>query len=144
MRNIRHLQETMERLLSDFSKLRMPLMLGEESVWLPLTDVYETGDEFVVRMEIAGMDPEDIRVTLDERILIIKGVRRDPTPTGKKHFHKMEITVGPFERNIEIPADFRISSVEAHYEKGFLTIRIGKGAKEFTARDRIVPVERGA
>ena len=63
VRDIRHLQETMERLLSDFSRLRMPLLLSKESVWHPLTDVYETENEFVIRMEISGVDPADFKVT---------------------------------------------------------------------------------
>ena len=143
MRDLRHLQETMEQLLSDFSRLRMPLMLGKESVWRPRTDVYETEREFVVRMEIPGMKAEDFKVMLDGHLLILSGARTDQTPSGKKHFHKMEITLGPFERNIEIPLDFNISSVEAAYRKGFLTVRVGRGAEDTTTGERIVPVERG-
>jgi HSP20 family protein len=144
IRDIRHLQETMEQLLSDFSRLRMPLMLGKESVWRPRTDVYETNREMVVRMEIPGMRAQDFSVTLDGHMLILRGVRTDPTPSGKKHFHKMEITLGPFERNIEIPLDFHISSVEATYKNGFLIVRVGRGAEDTTTGERIVPVERGA
>ncbi len=143
IRDIRHLQETMERLLSDFSRLRMPLLLSKESVWRPLTDVYETENEFNVRMEIPGMDPSDFKVTLDDHMLIISGVRRDPTPRGKKQFYEMEITLGPFEKNIEIPRDFHIASVEAGYENGFLSIRVTRGARELKAGERIIPVERG-
>lgn len=141
IRDIRHLQETMERLLSDFSTLSTPLLLGKESVWRPLTDVYETEKEFIVRMEIAGMDKDDFRVILHERSLTIKGARRDPTPAGKKHFHKMEISVGPFERNVEIPPTIQISSMEAHYDNGYLIIRIDKGGKRFRRGERIIPVE---
>jgi HSP20 family protein len=143
MRDIRHLQETMEQLLSDFSRLRMPLLLSKESVWRPLTDVYETDRELVIRMEIPGMKAEDFRVTLEGHMVILRGVRKDPIPTGRKHFHKMEITLGPFERNIEIPPDFHIASVEANYENGFLIIRVGKGAEDVAVRERIIPVERG-
>lgn len=143
IRDIRHLQETMERLLSDFSRLRMPLLLGKESVWRPLTDVYETGNEFVIRMEVPGMDPGDFKVTLEDHMLIIRGIRRDPTSPGKKQFHEMEITLGPFERNIGIPRDFHIASMEARYENGFLIIRVAKGARELRSGERIIPVERG-
>jgi HSP20 family protein len=143
MRNIRHLQETMEQLLSDFSRLRMPLLLSKESVWRPMTDVYETEKEFVVRMEIPGMEAKDFSVILVDHMLIIRGVRRDPTPSSRKHFHKMEITLGPFERNIEIPPGFHISSLEAHYENGFLVVRVAKGTRELKAGERIIPVERG-
>ncbi len=144
IRDMRHLQETMERLLSDFSRLRMPLMLSKESVWRPLTDVYETDEELIVRMEIAGMDPQDLSVTLGRRLLVIKGVRRDPGRAGRRHFHKMEVTVGPFERIIEIPRDVLISSVDAHYENGFLIVRVHKGAKSLRTLERTIPVERGA
>jgi HSP20 family protein len=143
IRDIRHLQETMERLLADFSRLRMPLMLGKETVWRPLTDVYETEDEFIVRMEIAGMEAGDFSVTLDNRILILRGVRRDPAPPAKRHFHKMEITVGPFERIIEVPPHIQIASAEAHYENGFLMVRVQKGVAATEQEELIIPVERG-
>ena len=143
IRNIRHLQQTMERLLSDFSRLRMPLLLGKESVWRPLTDVYETENEFIIRMEIPGMDPDDFKVTLEDHMLIIRGIRQDPTRTGKKRFHEMEITLGPFERNIGIPRDFHIASMEAVYENGFLIIRVAKGGREIESGERMIPVERG-
>ncbi|HVP58175.1 MAG TPA: hypothetical protein VMU02_08750, partial [bacterium] len=83
MKDIRYLQETMERLLSDFSSLKTPLVLGKESLWRPLTDVYETDRELVIRMDVAGMDARDFDLTLRGRVLTIRGVRRDPTPTTK-------------------------------------------------------------
>lgn len=143
MKDIRYLQETMERLLSDFSSLKTPLVLGKESVWRPLTDVYETERELIIRMDVAGMDPHDFDLALRGRVLTISGVRRDPTPTAKKHFHKMEISLGPFERNIEIPSRLQVSSLEAHYDNGYLLVKIGKGAKRFPQRERIISVERG-
>lgn len=143
MSEIRHLQETMEKLLSDFSGLRTPLLLAKESVWRPLTDVYETDKEHVIRMDIAGMEPKDFSITLSERILTIRGIRRDPTPPGGKHFHKMEISVGPFERNIELPPALRIAAIEANYENGYLLIRILKGGGKHKSGVRVVPVQRG-
>jgi HSP20 family protein len=141
--DIKHLQETMERLLSDFSRLGTPLLLGGRPLWRPVTDVYETENEFVVRMEIAGMEAGDVEVLLHGRALTIKGVRRDPTPAGRKHFHKMEISLGPFERNVEIPSHIRITSTEARYESGYLMIVLGKGKRDLGGRERIIPVERG-
>jgi HSP20 family protein len=141
--DIRHLQETMERLLSDFSRLRTPLLLGKDYVWRPLTDVYETDSELVIRMDVAGMDPRDFQVNLHGRMLTIRGVRHDPVRGGHKHFHKMEIDVGAFERNIEIPHHMGISSVGAQYENGFLVVKLAKGASRVRGRERVVPVDRG-
>lgn len=144
IKDIRHLQETMERLLLDFSRLHTPLLIGKESLWRPLTDVYETDKEYVIRMEIAGATPNDFSVRLHDRVLTIRGMRRDPTPGGRKHFHKMEISVGPFERNLEIPPGIRVSSMQAHYENGYLLIRISKGVSRLRSGERIIPVERGS
>jgi HSP20 family protein len=141
--DIRHLQETMERLLSDFSRLRTPLLLGKDYVWRPLTDVYETDTDFVIRMDVAGMDPNDFEVSVHGRILTIRGIRHDPVRTGHKHFHKMEINVGAFERNIEIPHHIGVSTVGAQYENGFLVVKMAKGASRIKARERVVPVDRG-
>jgi len=143
MKDIRYLQETMERLLSDFSSLKTPLVLGSESVWRPLTDVYETDKELVIRMDVAGVDPRDFDLALRGRVLTIRGVRRDPTPSARKHFHKMEISLGPFERNIEIPSRVQIASLDAHYDNGYLLVRITKGTKRLATRERIISVERG-
>ena len=141
--DIRHLQETMERLLSDFSRLRTPLLLGKEYVWRPLTDVYETDTELVIRMDVAGIDPNEVEVSLHGRILTIRGVRHDPVRSGHRHFHKMEINVGAFERNIEVPHHIGVSSVTAQYENGFLVVSMAKGAGRIRRRERIVPVDRG-
>jgi HSP20 family protein len=143
MKDIRYLHETMERLLSDFSRLRTPLLLSEASVWRPLTDVYETDKELVVRMDVAGMDPTDFDLVLRGRVLTIRGVRRDPMPSARKHFHKMEISLGPFERNVFIPPDVHIGSMEAHYDNGFLVVRITKGARRASHKERAISVERG-
>jgi HSP20 family protein len=141
IRDIRHLQENLERLLSDFSRLSTPALLGARSLWRPLTDVYETDRELVVRVEIAGMDAADMEVILKDRVLTIRGVRRDPTPTGNKHFHKMEISVGPFERTVVIPPNLNITGAEAHYENGYLVVRVDKGLKRSRVKRRNIPVE---
>jgi HSP20 family molecular chaperone IbpA len=55
----------------------------------------------------------------------------------------MEITLGPFERNIGIPRDFRADSPRASYENGYLIIRVAKGTRDLERGERIIPVERG-
>ena len=90
------------------------------------------------------MDPQDLSVTLGGRLVVLKGIRRDPGRAGRRHFHKMEVTVGPFERIVEIPRHVLASSVVAHYENGFLIVRVHKGVKSLRTLERTIPVERGA
>ena len=70
-------------------------------VWRPPTDVYETEEAIVVRVEIAGMREQDFTVALDDRTLTIRGVRSDPTE--RRAFYQMEIPFGEFSTEVELP-----------------------------------------
>lgn len=88
--------------------------------WTPPTDVYENEDGVVVQVEIAGMRPEDFAITLDERRLVVTGVRRDPEP--KKTYYQMEINYGEFRIEVDLPWRGDPDCVEATYEAGFLRV----------------------
>jgi HSP20 family protein len=102
--------------------------------WKPATDVYETQEEFVVQIDLAGMERDQIEVYVDESFLLVKGTRRNIAPSGKKHYHKMEIQVGPFERHVRIPKGVDARSSEARYQMGFLFVRMSRG--EGTVKER--------
>ena len=70
-------------------------------VWRPPTDVYETEDAIVVRVEIAGMREADFTVALVERSLLIRGVRQDLTE--RRAYYQMEIPFGEFSTEVELP-----------------------------------------
>jgi HSP20 family protein len=93
--------------------------------WKPRTDVYETDEELVVHMDIAGMRSEDFVVQLDEGILTIGG-ERTTRQHGKRHYHSMEVQIGPFERRFRLPVVVDPASTSATYEHGFLEIRLKK------------------
>jgi HSP20 family molecular chaperone IbpA len=93
-------------------------------VWRPPTDVYETADAVVVKVEIAGMKEEELEVTLDGRLLSIRGIRRDSG--AKLRYQQMEIQYGPFETDVEVPRALDYEQLEASYDNGFLTVRLGK------------------
>jgi HSP20 family protein len=95
-------------------------------VWHPPTDVFETADHVVVKMEVAGVRKEDLDVSFDEHCLRIRG-RREERFTGRKvAVSQMEIEYGVFERNISIPHSVDADRIEASYGDGFLVVRILK------------------
>jgi HSP20 family protein len=95
--------------------------------WKPRTDVYETDDELIVHMDIAGMRAEDFAVELNEGILKISGERTTRQPgVGKRHYHSMEVQIGPFERRFRLPVVVDPATIRATYEHGFLEIRLAK------------------
>jgi len=94
--------------------------------WQPAADVFETRDEVVVRFEVAGVRGQDLRVNVTGTVVRLRGVRRAPPAGAIDRLHQMEITFGPFEREIEIQATFDAEAVRARLEDGFLEVRIPK------------------
>lgn len=94
------------------------------NVWRPPTDVYETEDDVIVKMEIAGMRDDDLEVTVQDNILLINGSRSDPTE--RKAYHQMEIPFGKFSVGIELPVQVDTDRATAEYKDGFLTIQLPK------------------
>lgn len=94
------------------------------NVWCPPTDMYETETSFVVKVEIAGANDEDIEVILQEDLLLISGVRSDSSE--HRAYHQMEIPFGKFSVNITLPVSVNIDGAMAEYRNGFLTIELPK------------------
>lgn len=99
-------------------------LTGHSKVWRPPTDVFETEDAIIVRIEIAGMREDDFTIGLDRRQLVIRGVRQDNSE--RRAYHQMEIRFGEFGVELEIPAHVDPDNVEAVYSDGFLRIRLPK------------------
>jgi HSP20 family protein len=101
-------------------------------VWQPPTDVYETEDHVVVKVEIAGMQAGDFDISLNARRLTIGGVRHDPS--AKLGYQQMEIQYGAFETHVHVPKPVEEDGIEATYKDGFLVVRLPK------SKPRQVPV----
>ncbi len=121
-----HSDDEMEFIFSNFFNSKYPILLTSEKRWHPPTDVFETDEEFTVVMDIAYVRQEDIQLTYEGGVLTVSGIRREFQVSGKRHYHKMEIDFGPFERKIKINARIMDSSIKACYDNGFLVIRLKK------------------
>lgn len=94
------------------------------SVWSPPTDIYETTEKFVVRVEIAGVREDDLEVAIENNILLISGNRSDLNE--RRAYHQMEISFGKFEVAVEIPVPVEIDQSVAEYKDGFLMVHLAK------------------
>ncbi len=97
---------------------------ASHSAWTPNTDVYEKGEALIVRMELADIDKDDLEITLNDRLLLVRGQRRDPCRQERCAFRQMEIDYGYFERRIVIPRSVDGRRVRARYQNGFLQIEL--------------------
>lgn len=94
------------------------------SAWSPPTDVYETEDAYIVRMEIAGMREEDFEVSLQNDTLYITGSR--PDAPERRAYHQMEIRFGKFASFVGLPGPVDVDRSQAEYVDGFLTVTLPK------------------
>lgn len=94
------------------------------SIWQPPTDVSETADDIIVRMEIAGMQDSEFTISLDKRLLAIRGIRVPHANAGA--YHQMEVQSGEFVSLVDLPTAVDRNRVEATYEDGFLTLVLPK------------------
>ena len=94
------------------------------STWSPPTDVYETEENCVIKLEIAGMRDEDFEVAFENNILMISGNRLDLNE--RRAYHQMEIRFGKFEIAVELPMVVNIEKATAGYQDGFLVVVLPK------------------
>ena len=101
------------------------------STWMPNTDVYESADQWIVKMELAGLDKENLEVTLHGRLLVVCGCREDTCRQRQRRcsFRQMEIDYGFFERRLVIPHAVDTKRVRAALHNGFLRVELPKAAR---------------
>jgi len=110
--------------------------------WVPNTDVYETDNGLVVKVELAGMRSEHLEITVDGNRLRISGNRPDGCRSGKISFLVMEINYGPFESVLELPPSYDLSQAKAAYLNGFLRIDVPL-AQRSSSKTTKVPIAEG-
>lgn len=87
-------------------------------------DVFHTSTEFCIRAPIAGVVLGDIKVDVDNGMLIIKGDRKEPDTEKDKNYFYQECHWGPFSRQVILPEDASASKIKASLQKGILLIRV--------------------
>jgi HSP20 family protein len=92
--------------------------------WRPPTDVFETDEAVVVRVEIAGMQEDGFSILLAERNLTIRGLRTEAPE--RRAYHQMEIFFGEFLSEVEIPCPILAEQAVADYTDGFLRLVLPK------------------
>ena len=108
----------------NFSKRRQSMVREPETHWVPNTDVYVCESGVVIKVELAGMQRENLELVIDGNRLKISGQRGDGCRTGHCKFLVMEINYGAFESLIELPAGYDLNQAKAAYQNGFLRIDV--------------------
>jgi len=139
-RDIDRLQSEIEELFADL--WQVPLYSGLRAGLRPQVDCYRTDDPptLTVVVELAGVDPDTLRIEVGERRLSIAGERRRPDAGGRR-YQQMEIEYGGFERHVQLVEPVEVDEATAVYEAGMLTITLPLAHRQ-VAREQVTIVVR--
>ena len=125
-------QET-ERILREMDRLfengagRFP---GEQAMtiaeWTPSVDISEDDKEFVVKAELPDVKKDDVKVTVDDGALTIRGERKAEKEEKGKKFHRIERSYGSFERSFTLPESTDAGKISSDFKDGVLTVHLPK------------------
>ena len=121
---VQRMQKRMDRLFNNMMPTIGLVAVRQQRNWRPPTDVYETEESVIVKVETAGMSEQDFCVSLANRTLVISGVRRDPD--CKLSYQQLEIPYGHFSTEVFLPYAVDREEIRATYENGFLTVVLPK------------------
>jgi HSP20 family protein len=126
-KNIEKTRSEMDRLLETFL-FGKPKARGfaVQEEWQPPIDVAETESELIVNVEIPGVDPRDIDVSLTGDTLFVKGEKKPETEEKAEDYHLLERNYGTFARSIHLPVEVQNDNISASYKNGVLTVVLPK------------------
>ncbi len=94
--------------------------------WLPAVDVAEDENEYVVNVELPGVNKDEVKITLEYNILTVRGEKKAEKETKDKNYHRMERSYGSFQRSFTLPTSVKNDKIDAEYRDGILSITLPK------------------
>ena len=97
-------------------------------------DVYQTDEDIIIKSTIAGVTPENIDVTIDNDMVIIKGERKNCVDAKEEDYYYQECYWGSFSRSVILPCDIEADKIQAELKNGILTVILPKAHKSKTKK----------
>jgi HSP20 family protein len=107
------------------------------SAWYPAVDVFEGQDAVKLVAELPGVKPEDVKLSLENNVLTIRGEKKQEAEENTERVHRYERGYGSFERAFVLPSTVDGDKISAEYRNGVLTVSVPKAER---ARPREIPV----
>lgn len=101
-------------------------------------DVYQTDKDIVIQSAVAGMRPEEINIMVENDVVTIRGIRKNPNAQEEKQYLHQECFWGPFSRQVFLPEEIDTKNIEAVMKDGVLALRLPKLKREKTKQVKII------
>ena len=139
LRDLQNMSDRIDRLLAGRN---IPSAGRDEAMalvdWAPAVDVMETDDEFQIRAELPGVEKKDVKLSVENGVLLISGHREQEKEEKGKRYHKIERAYGNFARSFTVTETVDAEKVTAEFKNGVLTVRLPKSEK---ARPKSIEVK---
>ena len=125
-RDLISIQDEMNKLFDDFFGQRPARGEWTEGVWSPSVDVSEDKDNVIIKAEMPGMKKEDVKISIQDNVLTLKGEKRQEKEEKDKNYHRIERSYGSFCRSFQLPTSVKTDKIKANYKDGVLNISLPK------------------
>lgn len=98
----------------------------ESGNWIPSVDIMEESDKFQLVIDVPGVNPQDVEISMENNVLTIKGSRDEVHSEEKGNYHRVERLKGSFYRRFNLPDTADADAITANAKLGVLKITIGK------------------
>jgi HSP20 family protein len=136
---MRRMAEEIDRV---FGEARPEREVGRDLLWSPAIEVSEGEGQYNVRVELAGLKPEDVTLEIEDGALTLQGERKSEHEEKKDDMHRTEIRYGHFYRRVPLPEGASIDEARAKFDDGVLEITVPVPQRE--SQRRQIPIQKAA
>ena len=130
LRELATLQNRMNRFVREsYSPSESPEEALTTTGFAPAVDVYEDEHNVTLKIEVPGIDENDIDVRIENNTLTVHGERKFEKEEKEENFRRVERQYGSFTRSFTLPSSVDPGQVSAHYDNGVLKIKLAKKAE---------------
>ncbi|MFA6439629.1 MAG: Hsp20/alpha crystallin family protein [Bacteriovoracaceae bacterium] len=126
-RGMQTLQHDMNRIVDEF--FRGDLLTDDSFFirdWNPAVDIVENSDQCILKAEIPGLTKDDVKITLENNVITIRGEKKNEVETKEGEYHRIERKYGSFERSFTVPESIKMNEIDAQYKDGVLILTMPK------------------
>jgi len=121
----------LNRMLEEPLTMLRPMLPMEENYWpmkpwTPACDIFETDKELVLKFELPEVKKENLKVTMENHLLTLRGERKFEEETKRENYHRVERHYGEFMRSFNVPMFVDATKINAEFKYGVLTVTLPK------------------
>ena len=130
---LREMDDMFDRFNRAFSRVPAVREGGQETMaiadWAPTVDISETDNQYLIKVELPGVEKNDVKVSVHDGVLTIQGERQMEHEEQGKKFHRVERAYGRFARSFVLPENVDATKIDAAHKDGLLNVTLEKAAE---------------